>query len=129
MIEVENIFVPDEYINQESHRDNKLHKCDYGVLKLKQPIGNETGYFGLSVLPKDAINKIEELHIFGYPGDKFNEFNGGFSLWGDSSGFRKGNNGSFVFSLSFCKSLYCEPKLTFESKAPTMLYSNFCCKV
>lgn len=69
---VEKYFVPSEYIEQ--------GKEDYGLLILKHPIGEMTGYFGMAILdPKDLKTKV--INVTGYPGDKVQNKPNMYEMW------------------------------------------------
>ncbi len=73
LIEVEQYYVSPRYIKDE--------KEDYGILILKEPIGEETGYFGLACLAPEEI-KSKQINVTGYPGDKVASQPNIYEMWG-----------------------------------------------
>jgi len=59
--QVDKYFVSPSYI--------KEGKEDYGILILKEPIGDITGYYGLVCLEPEEI-KRKRINVTGYPCDK-----------------------------------------------------------
>lgn len=57
----DNFYFPEEYKNDPAE--------NYGLLVLEKPIGEITGYFGISVLPPEEIRKLK-LHVTGYADDR-----------------------------------------------------------
>jgi len=60
-VEVEQYFISPEFVKE----DNQ----DFGLLVLKEPIGDVTGYFGLACLEENEL-KTKKINVTGYPGDK-----------------------------------------------------------
>lgn len=56
-------------------------KEDYGILVLDTPIGEQTGYFGLAVLPSEKLKELE-INVTGYPGDKVKDKDRYYEMWG-----------------------------------------------
>jgi len=73
VIEVEQYFVSPNYI--------KEGKEDYGILILKRPIGEVTGYFGLACLESEEI-KTKRINVTGYPSDKVASKPNVYEMWG-----------------------------------------------
>ena len=73
VVEVEKAFVSPNYIKNETE--------DYGILILKEPIGEMTGYFGLACLEPEEIQK-KTINVTGYPGDKVAEKPNIYEMWG-----------------------------------------------
>jgi len=72
-VEVEQYFVSPHYIRE--------GKEDYGILILKKPIGEVTGYFGLVCLEPEEI-KQKRINVTGYPGDKVASKPNTYQMWG-----------------------------------------------
>ncbi len=72
--EVKTYFVSPNYIEDEEEED-------YGILILKEPIGNKTGYFGLACLEPEEL-KSKTIHITGYPADKVASKPNTYEMWG-----------------------------------------------
>jgi len=70
---VKKYFVSPDYI--------KEGREDYGILILKESIGDMTGYFGLACLKSEEIKK-KKINITGYPGDKVKQKPKMFEMWG-----------------------------------------------
>lgn len=89
-IEVEEIFVPESYINNEESDLNPdddgsagddFTTDNFAVMILRKPIGYETGYFGLQIVtPKKWANYLssKEIRTVGY---RKNELTGNFEQW------------------------------------------------
>lgn len=65
-------YVPDEYMT--------TGKPDYALLLLEHPIGEVTGYFGLSVLDSEMLMS-KNITVTGYPSDKVKEKPKIYELW------------------------------------------------
>jgi len=70
--EVEQYFVSPKYVNE--------NKEDYGILILKEPVGEETGYFGL-VCPKPEELRGKVINVTGYPRDKVKSKPSTYEMW------------------------------------------------
>ena len=73
-VEVEQYFISPSYLQEES-------KEDYGILILKEPIGEKTGYFGLACLDPEELQS-QRVVIVGYPGDKVASKLSCYEMWG-----------------------------------------------
>jgi len=71
-IEVQQYFVSPNFIKEE--------KEDYGILILKEPIGEQTGYFGLACLEPEEI-KSKTINVTGYPVDKVASKPNTYEMW------------------------------------------------
>ena len=72
-VEVEQYFISPNYITERTE--------DYAILILKEPIGYETGYFGLACLePEELVHKV--IHLYGYPYDKVASKPNTYEMWG-----------------------------------------------
>jgi len=70
-----------DFCYPEAYTKDKWSVEDYGILILDTPLGEETGYFGLSVLSQQDL-KDRPISISGYPKDKVAEKDREYELWG-----------------------------------------------
>jgi len=70
---VRDFYYPEEYTKDGSE--------DYGLLVLDNPVGEMTGYFGVSVLHPDKV-KVLKINVTGYPGDKVAGKDKVHEMWG-----------------------------------------------
>jgi len=71
--EVDKYFVSPNYVQEK--------KGDYGILTLKEPIGDMTGYFGL-ICPKPEDITGRMINVTGYPRDKVKSKPHVYEMWG-----------------------------------------------
>ena len=79
--DVDEFYVPASYILHQREGDDGIASDDYGLLVLKHPIGEKTGFFGLHVADQELL-KGKEIQIIGYPGDKVKEKPETYEQWG-----------------------------------------------
>jgi|GEM_PF-1981507 len=72
---VSRFYYPDPY------KQDKKSSEDYGLLVLDTPVGEETGYFGLGILPSSHVEKLT-VNVTGYPGNKVIGKKGIHEMWG-----------------------------------------------
>jgi len=73
VVRVEKFYVSPTYTQE--------GKEDYGILILKEPIGDQTGYFGLACLESEEI-KSKIINVTGYPADKVASKRNTYEMWG-----------------------------------------------
>src|SRR5690606_38621088 len=68
-IEIEDVCVPEGYINHEGERGgNNANSNNYALIILKKQIGREIGYFGMHALAADTtLIQTKEISVVGYP--------------------------------------------------------------
>jgi V8-like Glu-specific endopeptidase/Ran GTPase-activating protein (RanGAP) involved in mRNA processing and transport len=85
---VREFYYPPEF------RDSNDDEEDYGLMVLENPVGEMTGYFGLSVLPPDQIKGLT-INVTGYPADKVEKKKYQYEMWG-MEGSPKEINQNFI---------------------------------
>lgn len=76
------VYAPEDFVNNRSSHEFGFDPESYGIMVLKEPIGEKTGYFGLHIAEKNTL-KSKGISVVGYPGDKSRQ-EGYYEQWGET---------------------------------------------